>query len=50
MISNNKDDYIKEAIVRARKHLMQAELPSIRIANCRRKLLAAKKELRQGKK
>jgi len=49
-IENNKDKYTREAIAEARKHLLDAELPSLKLADCRREVMAAKKALRQGKK
>jgi len=49
-IDKNKELYTKEAIVKARKHLVRAEVPSLRPAECRRQVLAAKKALRKGKK
>ena len=49
-IDRNKDDYTKKAIAEARKHLVQAEIPSLKLADCRREVAAAKRALRQGKK
>ena len=49
-IDKNKEKYTKEAIVKARKHLLRAEVPSLKPADCRRQVLAAKKALRKGKK
>ena len=49
-IDKNKDAYTSKAIAEARKHLVQAEIPSLKLADCRREVSAAKKSLRQGKK
>lgn len=49
-IDKNKDDYTKDAISEARKHLRQAEIPSLKLADCQREVREAKKALRQGKK
>ena len=49
-IERNKDDYTKEAIAKARKHLVQAEIPSLKLADCQREVAKAKQALRQGKK
>jgi hypothetical protein len=49
-IDKNKEDYTKEAIVKARKHLVKAEMPSLKPADCRRQVRAAKMALRKGKK
>jgi hypothetical protein len=49
-IDKNKDDYTAEARAEAQKHLVQAELPSLKIADCQREVEKAKKALRQGKK
>jgi hypothetical protein len=49
-IDRNKNDYTMEAIAKARKHLVQAEIPSLQLADCRREVAAARQALRQGKK
>jgi hypothetical protein len=49
-IDKNKEDYTKEAIVKARKHLVKAEMPSLKPADCRRQVRADKMALRKGKK
>lgn len=49
-LDKNKDTYDREAVAQARKHLVQAEVPSLKPADCRREVAEAKKALRQGKK
>jgi hypothetical protein len=49
-MEQNKKDYTADAMIEARKHLVQADIPSLKLADCRREVAAAKKELRQGKK
>ena len=49
-IEKNKSDYTAEARAEAQKHLVQAEVPSLKIADCQREVEKAKKALRQGKK
>ena len=49
-IDKNKDGYTQEAKAKARKHLVQAEVPSLKLADCQREVAAAKQALRQGKK
>ena len=49
-IEKNKNDYTAEARAEAQKHLVQAEVPSLKLADCQREVEKAKKALRQGKK
>jgi hypothetical protein len=49
-IDKNRDEYTAEARAEAQKHLVQAEVPSLKIADCRREVEKAKKALREGKK
>lgn len=49
-IDKNKDNYTPEARAEAQKHLVQAEVPSLKLADCQREVEKAKKALRQGKK
>jgi hypothetical protein len=49
-IDRNKDNYTMEAIAKARKHLLQAEIPSLKLADCRREVAAARQALRPGRK
>jgi hypothetical protein len=49
-IDKNKDTYTAEARAEAQKHLVQAEVPSLKLADCQREVEKAKKALRQGKK
>ena len=49
-IDKNKDNYTQKAKVEARKHLVAAEVPSAKLADCRREVRAAKQALRKGKK
>lgn len=49
-IDKNKDNYTTEARAEAQKHLVQAEVPSLKLADCQREVEKAKKALRQGKK
>ena len=49
-IEKNRDDYTAEARAEAQKHLVQAEVPSVKLADCEREVSKAKKALREGKK
>jgi hypothetical protein len=49
-IEQNRDRYTAEARAEAQKHLVQAEVPSLKLADCRREVEKAKKALREGKK
>jgi hypothetical protein len=49
-IEKNRDNYSAEARAEAQKHLVQAEVPSLKLADCRREVEKAKKALRDGKK
>jgi hypothetical protein len=49
-IEKNRGAYTAEAKAEANKHLVSAELPSLKLADCEREVNAAKKALRQGKK
>jgi hypothetical protein len=49
-IEKNRDSYTAEARTEAQKHLVQAEVPSLKLADCEREVNKAKKVLRDGKK
>jgi hypothetical protein len=49
-IEKNRDDYTAEARAEAQKHLVQAEVPSLKLGDCEREVSKAKKALREGKK
>jgi hypothetical protein len=49
-IEKNRDSYSQEARAEAQKHLVQAEVPSLKLADCEREVKKAKKALREGKK
>jgi hypothetical protein len=49
-MEKNRDRYTAEARAEAQKHLVQAELPSLKLADCEREVQKAKKALRDGKK
>jgi len=49
-IDKNRDSYTAEARAEAQKHLVQAEVPSVKLADCEREVGKAKKALRDGKK
>jgi hypothetical protein len=49
-IEKNRDSYTPEARAEAQKHLVQAEVPSLKLADCEREVKKAKKALREGKK
>jgi hypothetical protein len=49
-IDKNRDSYTAEARAEAQKHLVQAEVPSVKLADCEREVGKAKKALREGKK
>lgn len=49
-IEKNRDGYTAEARAEAQKHLVQAEVPSLKLGDCEREVSKAKKALREGKK
>jgi hypothetical protein len=49
-IEKNREDYTAEARAEAQKHLVAAEVPSLKLADCRREVHKAKKALDDGKK
>jgi hypothetical protein len=49
-LEKNRDSYKAEARAEAQKHLVEAEVPSLKLADCRREVEKAKKALRDGKK
>jgi hypothetical protein len=49
-LDKNRDEYSADARAEAQRHLVQAEVPSLKLADCRREVEKAKKALRDGKK
>jgi hypothetical protein len=49
-IEKNREKYTADARAEAQKHLVEAEVPSLKVGDCRREVEKAKKALREGKK
>lgn len=49
-INDNRDDYTAESRRKAKKHLMDAKTNRLNPAKCRKNILEAREELREGKR
>lgn len=49
-INDNRDDYTAESRRKAKKHLMEAKTNRLNLAKCRKNILDAREELREGKR
>ena len=49
-INDNRDDYTAESRRKAKKHLMEAKTNRLNPAKCRKNILEAREELREGKR
>ena len=49
-INDNRDDYTAESRRKAKKHLMEAKTNRLNPAKCRKNILDAREELREGKR
>ena len=49
-INDNRDDYTAESRRKAKQHLMEAKTNRLNPAKCRKNILEAREELREGKR
>ena len=49
-INDNRDDYTAESRTKAKQHLLEAKTNRLNPAKCRKNILDAREELREGKR